>query len=196
MAKDVKQVELLEDEFYPKEWKGQYWKAPKKIISDPTLSPGAKLLYMVIFGESHYRGNSWSEHKTLRSNLGDISESTINRWQNELVEAGLIRVLQKGRGISNNYYCLRSPVLDNAAVGEFLPGARFKYHNRKTGVVMILNQGEGEFFFEQDVEQWFKDAVTGIEYPFPKPCWHYNRKWYKGVKAAYFDKVTQYFDSM
>ncbi len=195
MSKGVKQVALLEDEFYPKEWKGQYWKAPKTIISDPNLSPGAKLLYMIIFGESHYRGNSWSEHKTLRSHLGGISESTINRWQNELVEAGLIRVLQKGRGISNNYYCLRSPILGNATVDEYLPGARFKYQNRKTGVIMILNQGEGQFFFEQDAEQWYRDAVTGIEYPFPKPCWNYNRKWYKEVKAMYLNKLYRYIDA-
>jgi len=192
----AKLAELLEDEFYPKEWKGQFWKAPKKIISDPNLSPGAKLLYIVLFGESHYRGNAWSEHKSIRSSLGDISESTINRWQNELVAAGLIRVLQKGRGISNNYYCLRSPLLENAVEGEFLKGARYKYHNRKTEVVMILNQGEGQFYFDQDIEQWFKDAIEGIEYPFPKPCWQYNRKWYKEIKTTYLGKVTQYFDSM
>lgn len=194
MDKEPKRAKLLNDEFYPSEAKLPFWMLPKAILAHETLSPGAKLLYCVIYSLCYKKGTAWPEHKTLRNYMGGVSEKTINRYQQELTRGGYIRPKQKGRGLPNNYYCLRSATLGNAEEYEFIEGPRYRYVNKQTGIEMILSEGEGQAFFEEDARLWYQSAIQGNIYNFPKPCWHYNRLWYKKVKQQFENQLAEYVD--
>lgn len=73
---------------------------------------GAKMLYGVLILHAP-GGAAYPKQKTLQKLLGGASTRTIRRWLRELEELGLIRTKQKGRGLSNNYYFLRSNIIDD-----------------------------------------------------------------------------------
>jgi hypothetical protein len=117
MSSRSKRAPLLEDEFRPQStaFTGGFWRIPRSIaaISDKKLSAGAKLLYAVLSTRASGYGACWPYKRTLQDDLGGVSLKTIYRWQRELIEAGLLRVKQKGRGISNNYYFLKSDLIND-----------------------------------------------------------------------------------
>lgn len=167
----TKQVKLLMDEFHPNTYRThemQFWMLPQPVAADKSLSQGAKLLYAVLFGLARNRGTAFARQDTLGS---FISKSTrmVNRYQNELVNAGLIRVLQKGKGLPNNYYLLRHPMLGNAAKGEFEPGARPLYRNRQAGTQTIVTEDEGKHIYEDMLRDWYEASCRGEYVEFPKP---------------------------
>lgn len=190
--KKLKQATLQPDEFHPKGAFKSFWMVPKVIAANKDLSPGAKLLYGLIVVQCQLTGSAWPEHKTLRAELGGISEKTLNRWQMELVKLGLLRVNQKGRGLSNNYYLLRSVIVGNAEEGEFDSTARYLHKNIKTGEITVIEEWLVDINFRDDVHLWWTDVTNGIERAFPKPCGHYDRKKYGIVKREYAEKLANY----
>src|SRR3989344_789338 len=117
-----KMAPLREDEFYPHAYfKGQpFVRIPILIAKHNHLSLGAKMLYGVLLGLAP-SGTAWPTKGVLKDRIGGASVRTIYRWQTELEKAGLIRVKQKGRGLSNNYYFLKSHIIENAPMSAATP---------------------------------------------------------------------------
>lgn len=113
-----KTAKLYEQEFNPRDYFKErgFWRVPREIaaLSNKLLSEGAKLLYSVLMTRAGEYGTAYPSKKKLQKDLGNPSLKTLYRWQCELVSAGLIHVHQKGRGLTNNYYFLRSPLIGNA----------------------------------------------------------------------------------
>jgi hypothetical protein len=196
MKKEVKQVVLQSDEFHPKGYFNEFWMVPKEIARVKDLSPGAKLLYGTIMVQCNRIGTAWPKHKKLREDLGDVSEKTLNRWQMELVNIGLLRVLQKGRGLGNNYYLLRSTIIGNAQDGEFDSGPRYLHKNIRTGKQTVVDGWLVESVFKDDIDLWWEDVTMGIDRKFPKPCGHYDRKEYSKIRKEHLENLAEYNDRM
>lgn len=180
----TKVAKLADDEFNPQGNIGNFCQLPRGVLKSKTLSPGAKLLYATLIGfnVSGY-GTVYPKKSTIREVMGNPSLKTLYRWQSELVDVGLIRVHQKGKGLPNNYYFLRSPMVDNAAEGEFDGGGRFRYVNYRTGVQKYVNESEARKLFQEDVEDWLlRDWEPADPGDFPKPCWKFSRKKYNLYK--------------
>lgn len=188
---DKKEANLLMDEFNPRKQVRSFWMVPKVIMAHASLSLGAKMLYGVLMGLAGNYGTAYPSRKKLQQFLGNPSEKTLYRWQQELVKAGLIRVLQKGRGLSNNYYFLRSPLFGNAEEGEFEEGARYLYRNKKHGTQTIVSENDARYMFKQEVQEWFDDALAGNTYAFPKPCWPFNRTAYSQYRKQCEQKLYE-----
>jgi hypothetical protein len=166
---NVKKASLQYDEFAPSEHKENFFSLPHSIAGIKTLSTGAKLLYATLFTLAKKHNTAFATQETLSEYLGSPSISTIRRWQKELENEGLIRVLQKGRGLSNNYYFLRHPTLGNAKAGEFEPGPRPLYRDRQHGTQTIVTEAEGLFIFEDNLREWLKVNTNGGFMKLPKP---------------------------
>lgn len=164
----AKQVKLKMDEFHPKHYKTNFWMLPKPVAADTTLSPGAKLLYATLFGLANGSGAAFATQKKLSDHLGK-STRMINRYKEELEQAGLIRVLQRGRGLSNHYYLLRHPMLGNAEEGEFEPGVRPLYRDRQYNTQTIVSKEDGLFIYEDRLREWFEASCAGVIAELPKP---------------------------
>jgi hypothetical protein len=183
-----KTVQLLPDEFIPYGNIGSFWQIPKALAENEHLSPGAKLLYGVLVGLVSKRGTAWPKKETLQKHLGNPSVKTLYRWQRELVDAQLLRVHQKGRGLPNNYYLLRHPLLENTYTGQFDGTPRYVYTDPVTGERTLKTQKEcwGEFF--PVLNEWLEQQKTERT-PMPKPHWRYDQKDYREVKKNYEDLV-------
>jgi len=192
----MKQATLLSDEFNPKGYFKLFWKVPQDIARIKELSPGAKLFYGLIVVQCYKTGAAWPKHKTIRHDLGSVSEKTIYRWQKELIDLGLLRIRQKGRGLSNNYYLLRSPLIGNAGEDEFTSGARFVHKDIRSGAFTIVEDWLVWPTFMDDTDLWLIDAKQGITRPFPKPCGPHNRKAYGEKKRECEAKLQAYLDAM
>jgi hypothetical protein len=179
----AKQARLLADEFHPGRGVGDFWKLPKSIAAEERLSLGAKMLYSVLLGQGASTGTAWPKKKTLQEQLGGASMKTIYRWQNELIDAHLIRVRQKGRGLSNNYYFLRHPIISTSNPTE--DGSRlYAVKDRETGQRVLKTHQECMAEYVPALEAW--EAHQKIEKtPFPKPHWPMNRADAKEIKSWY-----------
>lgn len=194
MEGNVKKAKLLMDEFAPSEYKKPFWSLPQCIAADEQLSLGAKLLYATLFTLSQKHNTAFATKEVLQEKLGNPSKSSLFRWQRELVDAGLLRVLQKGRGQSNNYYLLRNHILGNAEEGEFEDGARYLYRNKKTGTQTIVSEEEARYIFKTEVNEWFDKAIEGEIETFPKPSWPFNRVTYSKYRDQWMQRLRDYFD--
>lgn len=179
-----KPIKLLADEFIPHQNTGSFWQLPKSITESEHLSLGAKVLYAVLIGLGCKRGTAWPKKATLRRYLGNPSDKTIYRWQRELVDAQLIRVHQKGRGLSNNFYFLRHPLVENTYTGEFDGNPRYVYTNPETGERTLKTQQECWTEFMPKVTEWLEHQKIERT-AFPKPHWRYDQKDYREVKKQY-----------
>lgn len=108
---------------------------------------------------------------------------------------GLLRVNQKGRGLSNNYYLLRSPLIGNASEGEFEPGARYVHQDIRSGAFTIVADWLVWPMFTNDAELWLIDTIQGLTRPFPKPCGPYDRKAYSEKKRECEARLQAYYDA-
>ena len=121
MAKVTKKrADLYDDEFYPDRAFRSFVRVPRGILEVPNsiLSEGAKLLYGNLVGYAGEYGAAYPTKEELRDSMGGPSPRTLLRWQNELRDAGLIRVKVKGRWFPNNYYFLRSGYVGNGTPEE------------------------------------------------------------------------------
>lgn len=169
MKKHVKKASLQFDEFAPSKHKENFFSLPHGIAASETLSSGAKLLYATLYTLAQKHDTAFATKEALQKYLGNPSKSSLFRWQKELVNEGLIRVLQKGRGLSNNYYFLRHPLLGNAEVGEFEPGPRKLYRDRQHGTQTIVTEEEGLFIFEDRLREWYEASCRGEFRTLPEP---------------------------
>lgn len=160
------------DEFNPTDYakkKDKFWMLPQGVAALEHLSPGAKILYASLFSLAMKYGKAFAYKETLQQYLGNPSKRTLLRWQNELIDEGLLRVLQKGRGMANSYYFLRHPALGNAEVGEFEPGARPLYRDRKHNTQTIVTEEQGLYIFEDSLREWYEVNSSGGFMELPKP---------------------------
>lgn len=192
--KEKKKAKLYDDEFNPHRAFRSFYRIPRSIARLENISIGAKLLYGALATYAGEYGTAYSLRDTLREALGMPSHKTLYNWQKELVNAGLIRVRQKGRGLPNNYYFLRTPILGNANKYEFDEGERCIYKGPQVKEPMVLSVDIAKQFFTEDVQSWFQRRIDGYDDPFPKPCWSYDRKWYKQHKETWEAKLADYFD--
>jgi len=164
-----KKHKLKMDEFATSEWHSGFWRLPHGIAALQTLSPGAKLLYSTLFVLASKHNAAYASKEYLQACLGHPSLKTLYLWQKQLENEGLIRVLQKGRGQTNNYYLLRHPALGNSEVGEFEPGPRPLYRNRQHGTQTIVTPDEGLYIYNDVLSDWYKASCRGELVEFPKP---------------------------
>lgn len=165
----VKKAKLQLDEFAPSELNKNFFSLPHGIAASETLSTGAKILYATLFTLGKKHDTAFATKEALQKFLGNPSKSALFRWQKELVNEGFIRVLQKGRGLSNNYYFLRHPALNNADIGEFEAGPRPLYRDRKYNTQTIVSEEEGLYIFEERLREWYEVNTNGGFMELPKP---------------------------
>lgn len=186
MSKNTLQM----DEFHPGKYKEKFFYLPQSIAAMPNLSEGAKLLYGALMTLGQTKGKAFASKAYLQKHLGNPSKSTLYRWQTELKNEGLIRVLQRGRGVSNIYYFLRHPALGNAEVGEFKPGPRPLYRDRKHGTQTIVTEDEGLKIFEDNLRDWLKVNTSGGFMELPKPGIKVNASKRKELEHKYFQMLA------
>ena len=75
---------------------------PNRILRDPDLSPGAKLVYAGILSYAWKEESAWPGHERLGIDLG-VHRNTIGRMIRELQERGYLRVQRRGQGKTNIY---------------------------------------------------------------------------------------------
>lgn len=178
MTIPTKVARLQDDEFNPYGKIKSFCQVPRGVMQSRDLTPGAKLLYATLLGFNvRAYGTVYPKKETIRQAMGNPNLKSLYRWQCELVDVGLIRVLKKGKGLPNNYYFLRSPLLGNAGDTEFTNGPRLKYVNPRTGEREIVSMAGARVAFQDEVNGW---ADWGNNDPklFPKPCWRHNRTKY------------------
>jgi hypothetical protein len=117
--------------------------------------------------------------------MGNPSDSTINRWLKELKDLRLIRVLQKGRGLTNNYYFLRSPILGNMTESEFEEGPKSVYGGRLLDEATLVTGAEAFELFRIEAHEWLRKSRYVGQYSFPKWYGRKDRQLYKSVKQEF-----------
>lgn len=160
------------------------------------ISIGAKMLYGVLATNAGAYGTTYTLKETLQEQMGKPSLKSIYNWQRELIKKGLLRVRQKGRGLPNNYYFLRSPILGNADEFEFDEGERCVYKGPQVSTPIVLSVEIAKQFYAEDVLAWYEQKINGSEAAFPKPCWQYDRKQFKEYREAWEAKVITYFETV
>jgi hypothetical protein len=194
--KKPKQAKLYEDEFNPHGVFNSFWRIPRPLMKLDNVSLGAKMLYGVLMVYAGSYGTAYPSRETLQEAMGKPSYKTIYNWQKELVKAGLIRVRQKGRGLPNNYYFLRTPIFGNADQYEYEEGERCIYKGPQVKTPIVLSVPVAKQFFTEDVRSWYERSIGGELIPFPKPCWLYDKVVYKKIKQEWETKLTAYFNAM
>jgi hypothetical protein len=92
-------------------------------------------------------GTAYPTYAYIKKHLGGVSDATLYRYIKELKNAKLIRSNQKGRGLSNNYYLLKSPLLGHDV-----------YDNNK---VVVRTKGElPKLVDKEEVTGEFLDKVN------------------------------------
>jgi hypothetical protein len=178
-----KTAKLLPDEYVPMTGIKSYWKMPKDVLKEETLSTGAKLLYGVLGGLAGKYGTSYPSKATLRKYLGNPSLATMYRWQQELVNAHLIRVRQKGRGLSNNYYFLKHPLIPESNPTESNERL-YAVKDKLTGERVLRTHQQCMSEFVLTLEEWVETQQTETT-PFPKAHWPLDRGAYLEIRSWY-----------
>lgn len=163
-----KVAKLFDDEFNPGEETISFWRIPKGVMMLPKLSWGAKALYGVLYGMAHKHGTAYPTHERIKKWLGNPSDSTIYRWQQELVKYRLIRVLQKGKHMSNNYYFLRHPLIENMTKSEFFDNQRVVYRGPHEGTPKLIPLSLAAEYYSLELLEWYKKSQRPGQYPMPK----------------------------
>lgn len=194
-GKKPKQAKLYDDEFNPHRAFKSFWRIPRQVMALEDISLGAKVLYGVLATNAGSFGTSYTLKETLQAQMGNPSLKSMYNWQRELIKKGLLRVRQKGRGLPNNYYFLRSYILGNAEEFEFEEGERCVYRGPQVSSPIILTVEIAKQFYAEDVIAWYDRKINGIDAAFPKPCWQYNRKQFKEYRNEWEAKVIAYFET-
>lgn len=179
-----KQKKLMADEFVPVTTVEQFWMLPKGIAICEHLSTGAKLLYAVLGGLAGKGGVAYPKKETLKKHMGNPSEKTLYRWQKELERMHLIRVLQKGRGLSNNYYFVRTSWIQESLLEDDDGIRRHIYVDPDTKERSLLTHYEYMSRFIEAAEEWSRTGKK-MGKPFPKMYAGYPRSDYLEMKSWY-----------
>lgn len=75
---------------------------PIKILIDDRISPGAKLAYAALL-YYNFRNRPYPGHRDCALDFS-IPERSLKRYLRELVSAGHLQVLRRGRGQPNSYH--------------------------------------------------------------------------------------------
>jgi len=185
MIKEIKRAKLFDDEFAPSEVAIPFWRIPKGVLMLGQLSWGAKALYGVLYGMAHKHGTAYPSHDRIKKWMGNPSDSTLYRWQQELVQYRLIRVLQKGRGLSNNYYFIRSPLLENMTKSEYDLNRRVVYRGPLTTESKLVTHDEAVDYYCEEIRQWFDKSERPGQYPMPRPYFICDTEWRKQSRETW-----------
>lgn len=79
------------------------WQHFDRVIRDPTISPAARLLYVILFTYADDAGKCWPSIDVLAKELG-YSRSGVKKLLNELLEAGVVKKRRRGKMLSNLYW--------------------------------------------------------------------------------------------
>ena len=88
-------------------WAGGFTAVPNALLADPSLSLGAKMVFVQLLRFSWQDGGCFPGQGGLAENMG-VAVRSIRRYVGELEEAGLVRVDQRGLG-QTNYYSIEVP---------------------------------------------------------------------------------------
>lgn len=160
----------MSDEFIPKQYDGEldFWRVPKGVANHTELSWGAKVLYGVIYGHAHKTGEARPSYKALQKWMGNPSKATMQRWIKELVDARMVRAIQRGRGNSNVYRMLRSPFIGNMSEEEYAEGLKFVYTGSYTGEPLLVDELTSIQYYYCELRDWVNKSVRPDDYPMPK----------------------------
>lgn len=183
MNRKQKLANLRDDEFRPlaSAYPGGFWTMPRSIAAIPEarLKPGPKLLYSVLCTRAAQTGTTWASTDSISDDLGGISKSTLYRWQQPLVKEHLIRVHQKGRGLPNNYYILKSPWIDefDADLIEYQRERRERDKRDAENELFWAEQREWEarpdvIKFTEEVAAWAANGKQGPAPLMPPASYH------------------------
>ena len=78
------------------------YQAREIVLKDVSLSPGARLLYLLLDNYQREQAECWPCQKTLQREL-KCSPRSLCRWLAELIRGGLCVASRRGYGMSNSY---------------------------------------------------------------------------------------------
>lgn len=188
-------AKLMQDEFSPSEYTKDkkiknYWMIPKGVAQCKTLSWGAKMLYGVIFGLAYQKNEAYASYKTLRKYLGDPSQATLQRWLKELFDARLIRAIQRGRGISNLYRMMRSPLIGNMSNDEYATGQQVVYAGSLTDEPRLVDVQEAIDLYEMECYQWAMKCRLPTDLRPPKAYFKGMKERVKSVQTYWYWNIA------
>ncbi|MBY0537824.1 helix-turn-helix domain-containing protein [Patescibacteria group bacterium] len=195
-------VKLMPDEFAPKDYfadknVADYWTIPKGVAKCEALSWGSKMLYGVIFGLAYDKKQAFASYKTLRKHLGNPSQATLQRWLKELFDARLIRAIQRGRGATNLYRLLKSPLVGNMTDEEYALGPQVVYAGALTDEPKLVDIQEAIDLFEMEYFEWGMKSTLPSDFKLPKPYFKGRREKVNTTRSYWFWYVADkyLFDS-
>jgi hypothetical protein len=89
---------------------GGFVQVPTQVLTNGRLSSGARILYGVLLSYSRRGGACFPGQARLSADLGITGTRTIRRWLGELAAEGLLRWERGGRGQTNHYQILPTPI--------------------------------------------------------------------------------------
>ena len=128
-----------------------FTQVPNTVLLDPTLSRDARFLYTVLLQHARPRTGYVVRVGYVRlCALMDASEDLVRRTMRELVAAGLVEKIRRGRGLVNTYRLLVTPPLS-------------------TRPARVQEPGERGFSVE---EQTIEEDERAFEHSIAPPCLH------------------------
>lgn len=106
---------------------------PNAILRFPGISPGAKLLYVLLLSYAWNKGSCFPGQDRVADDLG-VSDRSVRNYITELESAGLLRIKQRGLGQTNIYYVPRipRPAESSAQTGKYFRSDRQNLPTKKT----------------------------------------------------------------
>jgi hypothetical protein len=132
------------------------------------VSWGAKVLFAVLYGNSYRYDEAKPSYKVLCKHMGNPSKATMQRWIKELVDARMVRVIQRGRGNSNVYRMLRSPFIGNMSEEEYVEGLKFVYTGPYSDEPILVDELTSIQYYYCELRDWVNKSVRPDDYPMPK----------------------------
>jgi len=195
-------AKLMPDEFAPADYAKEldFWQIPKGVMKCNNLSWGAKALYAVIYGSAYKYKEAKPSYKALQKHLGNPSKSTMQRWISELVDARLIRVIQRGRGISNVYRLRRSPYVGNMTEEEFNGPDKVVYAGLYTEEPLLVDADKAKMMYLHELSVWRNETIFPRRKDMPKPyaklgaeeIKEREQAWWWAVKSFLFESNLAY----
>lgn len=191
---NMSMVTLMDDEFAPSKCKSDidFWQLPKGVANCNQLSWGARLLYGVIFGHAYKTGEARPSYKALQKWVGNPSKATIQRLIKELVDARLIRTIQRGRGTSNLYHLLKSPLVGNMTEEEFAAGLNFVYAGSYTEDPVLVDELTAIQYYYCELRDWVNKSIHPDDYPMPKRYFKMGAHEMRAREDARWEVIDRY----
>jgi hypothetical protein len=95
---------------------------PNLVLRDPTISPGAKVVFGLLLSYAWQRDDCYPGQDLLAADMG-AGERSVRRYLQELEQANLVTVKQRGLGLTNVYviHRLRPAILADQERPETTP---------------------------------------------------------------------------